>query len=171
MFCLVLVLVAVGYDFFDVMVFVDFMIVYEGFFDGSIMVMMVDLFKVIGDDYMVIFCDFDKVIFEGDTVMVQVWDLINEIMGDIVLVVQENQFGDVVYEVVDGILVKVLGAIKGWKINVKGNLMFDEIVVAGMLVDLDGYGGLGNDIFYFLNFMVQYYFSVGGGDGGVERFD
>ncbi|MAE70164.1 MAG: hypothetical protein CME06_06810, partial [Gemmatimonadetes bacterium] len=117
-----------GYDYAGASADVDSLVEHTGTSDGSVTVSVVDPSKVTGDDYMVTFRDFEKVTLEGDTVTVPGWDLINESTGDTVLAMQENQAGDAAYQVADGLLVKVIGPQPGWKENVKGNPMIDEVI-------------------------------------------
>ncbi len=81
--------------------------------DGSVLVWVVDPAKVTGNDYSVIFAD--------DTSGNPIWHLLNTTEGDTVLKNQPNQRGDDAYNVVDGLMVKVLGPTAGvhgmWQVS------------------------------------------------------
>jgi hypothetical protein len=170
-----------GYDWSAASVQADSLIEHTGTSDGRVAVAVIDPSKVTGHTYRITFRDADIVTLEGDTVSTPVWDLTDEDTpgGEtVVLAAQTNQSGDNAYKVVDGLLVQVMGPAPGWKTNVKGNPMIDEVIAvdasgATYAVEADGNGGPGADVWHSLNdgnAQLTYYLSAGGGEGTVGRF-
>jgi len=74
----------------------------QGFSGGNLIAIVVDPSKTTGHDY--------RVVFKLDTLGNQFWDLEDVTTGEVVLADQINQSGSDAYTVVDGLLVKVIGA-------------------------------------------------------------
>jgi hypothetical protein len=109
--------------------------------DGAVVVWVVDPSEVTGHDY--------KVVFDVDADDNSIWHLIDVTDDDTVLANQTNQRGDKAYEVVDGLMVEVIGAEPGIK-------SISEIAWAGTTLDAP------DNVWHSLNSTQDYY--IGGGD-------
>ncbi len=106
-----------------------------------------------------------------------VWDLENPATHDTLLKAQTYQSSkpdDYGYEVVQGMMVRVLGPAPGFKHDERPDLMIDEIIAGdgeggGSPVEPDGYGGPGKACFWARNSTGDWSLSCGGGAGGEAR--
>jgi hypothetical protein len=74
-----------------------------GLSGGDLVVLVVDPSKTTGHEY--------RVVFKTDTLGNPLWDLEDVTTGQVVLADQTNQRGDDAYTIVDGLMVKVFGAV------------------------------------------------------------
>lgn len=86
-------------------------VVHNGPSQGSVTVFVVDPSKVTGHDYKVTFST-----VEGEVV----WNVVDVTTGETVLANQTNQSGDEAYDVVDGLMIKVVGPEPGINWNIVG---------------------------------------------------
>lgn len=150
--------------------------------DANVIPVVIDPKATTGATYRVDFAERTDVIIdstheppETTTVVTPVWSLTNTRSNQVLLDDQENLSGDENYLVAEGILWKVVGALPGFKLNAKGNPMFDEVETPDGPVAPDGNGGPGNDLFHSRGVPVSaelsgnFILSAGGGGGGVDR--
>jgi hypothetical protein len=121
------------------------------FNDGSVIVYVVDPTKVTGHNY--------QIEFEIDTLGNTFWDLTDLTEDNILLADQTNLSGDDSYQIIDGLMIKVLQAPPGIKSII-------ETAWSGSVLSEP------NDVWQDLNSTSDYYISGGGGTGidRLERF-